>query len=75
MIKPKIGIQLYSVREALAEDFKGTLIKLSKLGFRGVEFAYNYGGMEPSELADFLKKGDLPRSASPVMFRCVHLMA
>ncbi len=55
MIKSKIGIQLYSVREALAEDFKGTLIKLSKLGFRGVEFAYNYGGMEPSELADFLK--------------------
>lgn len=55
----KIGIQLYSVREALAEDFKGTLAKLSELGFRGVEFAFNYGGIAPSELADFLKEQDL----------------
>ena len=59
MIEPKIGIQLYSVREALAEDFKGTLKKLSELGFRGVEFAFNYGGLAPSELADFLKEQDL----------------
>ncbi len=56
MTEPKIGIQLYSVREALTEDFKGTLKKLSKLGFRGVEFAYNYGGIAPAELADFLKE-------------------
>ena len=55
MTESKIGIQLYSVREALAEDFKGTLEKLSELGFRGVEFAYNYGGIAPAELADFLK--------------------
>ena len=59
MIEPKIGIQLYSVREALAEDFKGTLIKLSELGFRGVEFAFNYGGIAPAELAEFLKKQNL----------------
>ena len=32
----QIGIQLYSVREALNDDFKGTLTKLSKLGFRGI---------------------------------------
>jgi sugar phosphate isomerase/epimerase len=59
MTEAKIGIQLYSVREALAEDFKGTLKKLSELGFRGVEFAFNYGGMAPSELADFLKEQNL----------------
>jgi sugar phosphate isomerase/epimerase len=59
MFEPKIGIQLYSVREALAEDFKGTLIKLSKLGFRGVEFALDYGDMSPSELADFLSEQNL----------------
>ena len=59
MKKPKIGIQLYSVREALATDFKGTLAELSKRGFRGVEFAFNYGGIAPAELADFLKKHDL----------------
>ena len=55
----QVGIQLYSVREALAKDFKGTLIKLSELGFRGVEFAFDYGGIAPNELADFLKEQDL----------------
>ena len=59
MVEPKIGIQLYSVREALAEDFKGTLTKLAELGFRGVEFAFNYGGIAPAELADFLKEQNL----------------
>jgi sugar phosphate isomerase/epimerase len=59
MFEPKIGIQLYSVREALAEDFKGTLKELSKLGFQGVEFAFNYGGLTPSELAEFLKENNL----------------
>ena len=59
MIEPKIGIQLYSVREALAEDFKSTLTKLSELGFRGVEFAFNYGGIAPEKLAEFLKEKNL----------------
>lgn len=59
MIKTGIGIQLYSVRNALNKDFKGTLIKLSKLGFKGVEFAFNYGGFAPAELADFLVRENL----------------
>ncbi|MFA6714751.1 MAG: sugar phosphate isomerase/epimerase [Victivallales bacterium] len=59
MKKSKIGIQLYSVREALDVDFKETLKELSKLGFRGVEFAFNYGGIAPVELADFLKTQNL----------------
>jgi len=50
----KTGIQLYTVREALGEDFKGTLEKLAKLGCDGVEFAWNYGGMNPDELKSFL---------------------
>ena len=59
MKKTQIGIQLYSVREALAEDFKGTLSQLSKLGFKGVEFAFNYGGLTPDELAEFLQEQNL----------------
>lgn len=50
-----IGIQLYTVREPLKEDFKGTLEKLAKMGFKGVEFAYYYGGFEPEELARLLQ--------------------
>jgi len=59
MKNTQIGIQLYSVREALAEDFKGTLSQLSKLGFKGVEFAFNYGGLTPAALAEFLQEQNL----------------
>lgn len=59
MKKTQVGVQLYSVREALNKDFKGTLKKLSGLGFRGVEFAFNYGGIAPEELAEFLKELNL----------------
>lgn len=56
MKNPAIGIQLYSVREALNEDFKGTLKKLAEMGFQGVEFAFNYGGIAPEDLAGYLKQ-------------------
>ena len=51
----KIGIQLYTIREPLQQDFKGVLKELAKLGCDGVEFAFNFGGMEPDELAAFMK--------------------
>ena len=35
----KIGLQLYSVRDALAEDFEGTLRKVKEMGYDYVEFA------------------------------------
>lgn len=55
----KLGIQLYSVREPLAEDFRGTLEKLSQMGVKGVESAFYYGDMEPAELADLMSELDL----------------
>jgi sugar phosphate isomerase/epimerase len=44
-IKP-IGLQLYSVREALAEDFEGTIRRVAEMGYIGVE---PYGGL-PTDL-------------------------
>jgi len=49
-----VGIQLYTVREDLKKDFKGTLKALAAMGYSGVEFAGNYGDMSPKELAAFL---------------------
>jgi sugar phosphate isomerase/epimerase len=46
-IKP-IGLQLYSVREALAEDFEGTVRRVAEMGYIGVE---PYGGL-PTDLND-----------------------
>lgn len=53
----KLGIQLYTVRELCKTDFTGTLSALAKMGYQGVEFAGQYGGMSPDALAAFL--GDL----------------
>jgi len=55
----KIGIQLYSVREELKKDFKGTLKALAKMGFHGVELAFFYGGMAPEELKKILDETGL----------------
>ncbi len=46
-LKP-LGLQLYSLREALAEDFEGVVRAVAAMGYAGVE---PYGGM-PGSLAD-----------------------
>ena len=35
----RIGLELYTVRDALAKDFEGTLAKVAKIGYKEVEFA------------------------------------
>ncbi len=37
-----IGVQLYTLREALKQDFVGTLAEVARIGFREVEFAGLY---------------------------------
>jgi len=37
-----IGLQLYSVRKECAQDLAGTVAKVAKLGYKGVEFAGYY---------------------------------
>lgn len=46
---PNIAVQLYTVRDLMAEDFVGTLKKVADIGFKAVEF-HDYGGMTASEL-------------------------
>ena len=43
MKKFPVALQLYSVRKEMAEDFCGTLKKVKKLGYDGVEFAGLFG--------------------------------
>jgi len=35
----RIGLELYTVRDALGKDFEGTLAKVAKIGYKEVEFA------------------------------------
>lgn len=41
--KPKVGVQLYSVRELCGKDLLGTLKDLKGIGYQGVEFAGTFG--------------------------------
>ena len=35
----KIGLQVYTVRDAADKDFKGTMEKIKEMGYDGVELA------------------------------------
>jgi len=43
MKKFGVGVQLYSVKNAMAEDFEGTLQKIKDMGYEYVEFAGYFG--------------------------------
>lgn len=45
----KLGIQLYTVRDAMDKDFAGTIRQIAKTGYDGIEF----GGPGPYTPADF----------------------
>jgi sugar phosphate isomerase/epimerase len=55
-----VGIQIYSVRNAAAKDFTGTVEAIAKLGYKGVEFAGYYGwDSKPKELRKLLDDNGL----------------
>lgn len=52
--KPRIGLQLYSVRNECKADFRGTVAKVAKMGYAGVEFAgyWNLSAKEVRQMLD-----------------------
>lgn len=67
---PKISVQLWSVKNELKQDFKGTLQKISAMGFAGVEFAGDFGPYknDAPALKRFLDSLNLQVSAAHVRF-------
>ena len=49
----KIGLQLYSVKDEMQKDFFGTIRRVAKMGYEGIEFA---GGLMQSATAEEVKK-------------------
>lgn len=67
-----IGLQLYTVREAMQQDPAGTLAKVAALGYNSVEGATYTGtqkfyGMTPTEFAKVLKQNGLVMASSHYM--------
>lgn len=60
-----VGIQVYSVREEAAKDFKGTMTKLKELGYDFVELAGLYG-QTPEEVKAILDEVGIPAISAHV---------
>jgi sugar phosphate isomerase/epimerase len=66
----RIGVQLWSVKDDVKQDFDGTLDKLAKLGFQGVEFAGEFGRFanDAAGLRIFLDKTGLQCAGAHMHF-------
>ncbi|HEX8602969.1 MAG TPA: sugar phosphate isomerase/epimerase [Pseudoduganella sp.] len=68
--QPRLGVQLWSVKDEIKQDFEGTLSKIGKLGFDGVEFAGEFGPYKdnPAGLKAFLEKNKLACAGAHMHF-------
>jgi sugar phosphate isomerase/epimerase len=68
--EPELSVQLWSVKDDLTEDFKGTLESLADMGFDAVEFAGNFGPYadNPAGLKTYLADIGLEASGAHVGF-------
>ncbi|MBQ3100443.1 MAG: sugar phosphate isomerase/epimerase [Clostridia bacterium] len=64
-MKLPIALQLYSVRDALAEDFYGTLKKVKEMGYDGVELS-GLGHKDPKEVRAMIDELGLKMNSSHV---------
>jgi sugar phosphate isomerase/epimerase len=63
----RIGIQLYTVRSFMKDDFEGTIAKIAQIGYKEVEFA-GYFGKTPQEARAVIDKNGLtsPSAHHPI---------
>lgn len=65
--KRAIGLQLYTVRTAMARDVEATLAEVAAVGYRTVEFA-GYHGVTPARIRQLLQEHGLTAPSSHVPF-------
>jgi len=67
---PKLSVQLWSVKDVINQDFKGTLKALADMGFEGVEFAGEFGPYtnDAKALKQFLNSINLKASGAHISF-------
>jgi sugar phosphate isomerase/epimerase len=67
---PRIGVQLYTVRDAMQKDFDGTIAKVAAIGYKEVEFA-GYFDRTPQQVRDVLKNNGLTSPAAHIDYPSV----
>src|SRR6202050_615067 len=53
----RVGLQLYTVRDLMKDDFDGTIAKVASIGYKEVEFAGYFGRTAQQVLAACEKSG------------------
>jgi len=54
----RVGVQLYTLRDAMQKDFDGTLAKVAAIGYKEVEFA-GYFDKSPQQIKQILSRNGL----------------
>ena len=65
-----IGLQLYTLRKELAEDFDGTLARVAELGFKEMEFA-GYYGRSAAQIKTALETNGLVSPAAHIQWAAI----
>lgn len=63
----RIGVQLYTVRDLMKDDFEGTIAKVAQIGYKEVEFA-GYFGRTGQQVRAVLEKNGLTAPATHVQY-------
>src|SRR5215471_2115343 len=63
----KVGMQLYTVRDAMKQDMDGTLAKVAEIGYKEVEFA-GYFDHPANDVRTMLEKHGLASPASHIPY-------
>jgi sugar phosphate isomerase/epimerase len=61
----RIGLQLYTVRDEMKKNFRGTLARVARTGYKEVEFA-GYFGNDPKTVRALLRQNGLTSPASHI---------
>ena len=64
----KVGIQLYTLRSVMQNDFEGKLAKVAEIGYREVEFA-GFDGHTPQEVRGMLDRHGLTGPSAHVEYK------
>jgi sugar phosphate isomerase/epimerase len=63
----RIGLQLYTLRDLMKQDFDGTLAHVAEIGYREVEFA-GYFDRTPAQVQDVLRRTGLAAPSAHVSY-------
>jgi sugar phosphate isomerase/epimerase len=66
----RVGLQLYTVRDLMKNDFEGTIAKVAQIGYKEVEFA-SYFGKSPQDVRKILDANNLASPSEHVPYDTV----